>query len=153
MRTSARADYAIQVLLKLAADPTRPITCEAVASTQDIPARFMRDLRQAGLVRGQGGYRLGRAAAEITGRDTTGRDTTGRDTTGRDTTGRDTTGRDTTGRNTVDGEFLSVRGAPRPAPSCHGTAAGMAPFRSGLDALLRATADLLTGAAPARVAA
>jgi hypothetical protein len=122
MRISARADYAIRVLLELAAGPTRPITCEAVASTQDIPARFMRDLRQAGLVRSQGGYRLGRAAAEITVPDT------------------------------VDGEFLSVRGEPRPAPSYHGTAAGMAPSRSGLDALLRATVDLLTGAAPARVA-
>jgi Rrf2 family protein len=139
MRISARADYAIRVLLELAADTTRPITCEAVATTQDIPARFikavMRDLRQAGLVRSQrgceGGYWLARAAGEVTVRDAV---------------------------VAVDGEFLSVRGEPRPALAYHGTAAGMAPFWSGveagLDELLRATtiADLLTGAAPARVA-
>jgi Rrf2 family protein len=139
MRISARADYAIRVLLELAADTTRPITCEAVASTQDIPARFIkaviRDLRQAGLVRSQrgceGGYWLARPAGKVTVRDAV---------------------------VAVDGEFLSVRGEPRPALSYHGTAAGLTPFwsdvESGLDAILRATtiADLLTDAAPARVA-
>jgi len=139
MRISARADYAIRVLLELAADTTRPITCESVASTQDIPPRFikavLRDLRQAGLVRSQrgceGGYWLDRGAEEITVRDVV---------------------------VAVDGEFLSVRGEPRPALTYHGTAAGLAPFWSeveaGLDAILRATtlADLLTGAAAARVA-
>ncbi len=139
MRISARADYAIRVLLELAADTTRPITCEAVASTQGIPARFikavMRDLRQAGLVRSQrgceGGYWLAKPAGEVTVRDAV---------------------------VAVDGEFLSVRGEPRPALAYHGTAAGLAPFWSdveaGLDAILRATtlADLLTDAAAARVA-
>ncbi|WP_410624054.1 RrF2 family transcriptional regulator [Amycolatopsis sp. cmx-8-4] len=134
MRISARADYAIGVLLERAADTARPITCEAVASTQDIPARFikavLRDLRQAGLVRGQrgceGGYWLARDAAEITVRDAV---------------------------VAVDGEFLSVRGEPRPALAYHGTAAGLTPFWSGLEsglaAILRATtiADLLTDAA------
>jgi Rrf2 family protein len=134
MRISARADYAIRVLLELASDTTRPITCEAVASAQDIPARFikavLRDLRQAGLVRSQrgceGGYWLGRAAAGITVRDAV---------------------------VAVDGEFLSVRGEPRPALAYHGTAAGLTPFWSGLEsglaAILRATtiADLLTDAA------
>jgi DNA-binding IscR family transcriptional regulator len=58
----------------------------------------------------------------------------------------------------VDGEFLSVRGEPRPALAYHGTATGLGPFwsgvESGLDAILRATtlADLLTGAAADRVA-
>lgn len=139
MRISARADYAIRVLLELAADTTRPITCEAVASAQGIPARFikavMRDLRQAGLVRSQrgceGGYWLARPAVEVTVRDAV---------------------------VAVDGEFLSVRGEPRPALAYHGTAAGLAPFWSDvearLDGILRATtiADLLTGAAAARVA-
>ncbi|MGW4524746.1 Rrf2 family transcriptional regulator [Amycolatopsis sp. NPDC004378] len=89
MRISARADYAIRVPLELAADTSRPITCAAVASAQDIPARFikavMSDLRQAGLV-----------------------------------TVRDVV-------VVVDGEFLSVRGEPRPAPAYHGTAAGLTP--------------------------
>jgi Rrf2 family protein len=119
MRISARADYAIRVLLELAADTSRPITGEAVASTQDIPARFikavLRDLRQAGLVRSQrgceGGYWLARDAAEITVRDAV---------------------------VAVDGEFLSVRGEPRPALAYHGTAAGLTPFWSGVESGLAA---------------
>ncbi|WP_067674077.1 RrF2 family transcriptional regulator [Nocardia miyunensis] len=74
MRVSARSDYAIRMLVELAADGTKPLTCEAIASSQDIPYRFLksvvRDLRGAGLVRSQrgceGGYWLGRPAAEIT---------------------------------------------------------------------------------------
>lgn len=66
MRVSAKSDYAIRVLVELAADRTRPLTCEAIAQSQDIPYRFLksvvRDLRQAGLVRSQrgceGGYWL-----------------------------------------------------------------------------------------------
>jgi Rrf2 family protein len=73
MRISARTDYAIRVLVELAADSVRPLTCENIASSQDIPYRFLkavvRDLRQAGLVRSQrgceGGYWLGRDAATI----------------------------------------------------------------------------------------
>ena len=74
MRISARTDYAIRVLVELAADTTRPLTCEGIASSQQIPYRFLkavvRDLRQAGLVRSQrgceGGYWLSRPAEEIT---------------------------------------------------------------------------------------
>lgn len=73
MRISARTDYAIRVLVELAADTSRPLTCEGIASSQQIPYRFLkavvRDLRQAGLVRSQrgceGGYWLGRAAESI----------------------------------------------------------------------------------------
>jgi Rrf2 family protein len=73
MRISARTDYAIRVLVELAADTTRPLTCEGIASSQQIPYRFLkavvRDLRQAGLVRSQrgceGGYWLGRPADSI----------------------------------------------------------------------------------------
>jgi Rrf2 family protein len=73
MRISARTDYAIRVLVELAAAPDRPLTCEGIASSQQIPYRFLkavvRDLRQAGLVRSQrgceGGYWIGRPAAEI----------------------------------------------------------------------------------------
>jgi Rrf2 family protein len=73
MRISARTDYAIRVLVELAADTARPLTCEGIADSQQIPYRFLkavvRDLRLAGLVRSQrgceGGYWLGRPAGEI----------------------------------------------------------------------------------------
>jgi len=74
MHISAKADYAVRALVVLAADSTLPQTCEGIATTQEIPFRFLksvfRDLRSAGLVRSQrgceGGYWLGRAAEEIT---------------------------------------------------------------------------------------
>ena len=74
MRISARTDYAVRVLVSLAADASRPLTCEGIAAQQQIPYRFLkavvRDLRRAGLVRSQrgceGGYWLGREAAAIT---------------------------------------------------------------------------------------
>lgn len=73
MHISAKADYAVRALLELAQDQGRPLTCESIASSQEIPFRFLKsvvgDLRRAGLVRSQrgceGGYWLGRAAAEI----------------------------------------------------------------------------------------
>jgi Rrf2 family protein len=73
MRISARADYAIRALVELAADSEAPLSCEGIASSQDIPYRFLKailgDLRRTGLVRSQrgceGGYWLGRPAAEI----------------------------------------------------------------------------------------
>ncbi|MFF2327478.1 MULTISPECIES: RrF2 family transcriptional regulator [unclassified Streptomyces] len=74
MQISAKADYAVRALVELAADSARPLTCEGIASAQEIPFRFLksvfRDLRSAGLVRSQrgceGGYWLGRAADVIT---------------------------------------------------------------------------------------
>lgn len=74
MHISAKADYAARALLELACEPARPLTCEAIASSQDIPFRFLKsvvgELRKAGLVRSQrgceGGYWLGRPAEEIT---------------------------------------------------------------------------------------
>jgi Rrf2 family protein len=73
MRISARADYAIRALVELAADSEQPLTCEGIASSQDIPYRFLKsvlsDLRRVGLVRSQrgceGGYWLGRPAGGI----------------------------------------------------------------------------------------
>ncbi|MDN3356389.1 Rrf2 family transcriptional regulator [Actinomadura sp. DC4] len=73
MRISARADYAIRALLELAVDTSRPLTCEGIAQSQEIPHRFLkavfRDLRRAELVRSQrgceGGYWLSRDAASI----------------------------------------------------------------------------------------
>ncbi|MFC6599481.1 RrF2 family transcriptional regulator [Kitasatospora paranensis] len=74
MHISAKADYAARALVELACDTGRPLTCEAIASSQGIPFRFLKsvvgDLRRAGLVRSQrgceGGYWLGRPADEIT---------------------------------------------------------------------------------------
>jgi len=74
MRISAKADYAIRALVELAADTGRPLSCEAIAASQDIPYRFLKsvlsDLRHVGLVRSQrgceGGYWLGRDPAAIT---------------------------------------------------------------------------------------
>lgn len=74
MQISAKADYAVRALVELAADSGRPLTCEGIASAQDIPFRFLksvfRDMRQAGLVRSQrgceGGYWIGRDATTIT---------------------------------------------------------------------------------------
>jgi Rrf2 family protein len=73
MRISARADYAIRALVELAADSEAPLSCEGIASSQDIPYRFLKailgDLRRTGLVRSQrgceGGYWLGRPAGDI----------------------------------------------------------------------------------------
>ena len=73
MHISAKADYAVRALRELARDQGRPLTCESIASSQEIPFRFLKsvvgDLRRAGLVRSQrgceGGYWLGRGAAEI----------------------------------------------------------------------------------------
>jgi Rrf2 family protein len=73
MHISAKADYAVRALLELAQDTARPLTCEGIASSQEIPFRFLKsvvgELRRAGLVRSQrgceGGYWLGRPAEEI----------------------------------------------------------------------------------------
>ena len=72
MYISAKVDYATRVLLTLAASDA-PIRGEALAKEQSLPVRFVEntlvDLKRAGLVtshRGvDGGYRLGRAAKDI----------------------------------------------------------------------------------------
>ncbi|MFJ9242739.1 RrF2 family transcriptional regulator [Streptomyces sp. NPDC101776] len=80
MRISARADYAVRAVLELAvrgADAPAadgPVKAETIATAQDIPHKFLEgilgDLRRAGIVDsrrgGGGGYRLARAATEIT---------------------------------------------------------------------------------------
>ncbi|MFJ6728858.1 MULTISPECIES: RrF2 family transcriptional regulator [unclassified Streptomyces] len=93
MHISAKADYATRALLELACEPARPLTCEAMASAQGIPFRFLKsvvgELRRAGLVRSQrgceGGYWLGRPADEITVLDVV---------------------------RAVDGEIITLRGEP-----------------------------------------
>lgn len=106
MHISAKADYAVRALLELAAEPDRPLSCEAIASAQEIPFRFLKsvvaELRKAGLVRSQrgceGGYWLGRAAGEITLLDVS---------------------------RAVDGELLTLRGEAVAELAYPGAAAGL----------------------------
>jgi Rrf2 family protein len=74
MRVSARVDYAVRALVQLAADETRmPVKAEHLATTQDIPPKFLleilRQLKQKRLLvsrRGpEGGYVLAKPAGEI----------------------------------------------------------------------------------------
>ncbi|WP_392675058.1 RrF2 family transcriptional regulator [Streptomyces sp. LN785] len=106
MHISAKADYATRALLELAREPTRPLTCEAIASSQEIPFRFLKsvvgELRKAGLVRSQrgceGGYWLGRPAEEVTLLDVV---------------------------HAVDGELITLRGAPLAGLAYPGPAVGL----------------------------
>ena len=74
MQVSARVDYGARALAELASrDPGELVTSEDLARLQGIPVKFLEgiltQLRRAGLVyskRGvDGGYRLGRAADQI----------------------------------------------------------------------------------------
>jgi Rrf2 family protein len=72
MRLSARVDYALRALSELAA-ANAPRTVEQLSEAQHIPNKYLEsilgELRRSGLLRSQrgpeGGYRLSRAAAEI----------------------------------------------------------------------------------------
>lgn len=75
MRISARADYAVRAAAELAAaDQETPVRAETLASSQDIPYRFLEgilsDLRRDGIVISQrgagGGYRLALPADQVT---------------------------------------------------------------------------------------
>jgi Rrf2 family protein len=74
MRVSAKVDYALRAMAELAAAPPGVnTTAEQLASTQQIPPKFLESilsqLRSGGLVASQrgaeGGYQLARAADEI----------------------------------------------------------------------------------------
>ena len=74
MYISAKVDYAVRAMCAVADAGDRPVTAEALASSQGLPPKFLEsilnDLRRAGLLRSQrgaeGGYRLARTAKEIT---------------------------------------------------------------------------------------
>jgi Rrf2 family protein len=77
MRVTAKVDYAVRaatMLASRAADDGRPVKGDRIATSQDIPVKYLEnilsELRQAGIVRSQrgaeGGYWLARPAAEIT---------------------------------------------------------------------------------------
>ena len=73
MRITARVDYAVRAALELAAVAPGALTCDKIATAQDIPSRFLQsilgDLQHARLVTSQrgreGGYRLALPPSEI----------------------------------------------------------------------------------------
>ena len=73
MRVSAKVDYALRALAELAVAPPGPVKAERLADAQGIPLKFLEniltELRRAEIVSSQrgaeGGYRLARAAEEI----------------------------------------------------------------------------------------
>jgi len=123
MHISAKADYAARALVELARDSARPLTCEAIASSQMIPFRFLKsvvgELRRGGLVRSQrgceGGYWLSRPAEEITLLDVV---------------------------RAVDGEVFTLRGEPLAALAYPAPAAGL----PGVWRSVEASAAALLGA-------
>jgi Rrf2 family protein len=73
VQVSARVDYALRAVVQIASRPTSVTTKRELSETQNIPARFLENILLQ-LVRSsilaatrgpQGGYALGRAAAEI----------------------------------------------------------------------------------------
>jgi Rrf2 family protein len=74
VRVSAKADYAVRAMIELGAGAEdTPVKGELIASSQDIPVRFLEnilaELRHAGLVNSRrgsdGGYWLGQPADQI----------------------------------------------------------------------------------------
>jgi len=74
MRISAKADYAVQAAVVLAAENSRgPLKAEAIAHSQEIPLKFLlnilSDLKRSRIVSSQrgthGGFQLARPASDI----------------------------------------------------------------------------------------
>ncbi|MCZ2857949.1 RrF2 family transcriptional regulator [Blastococcus sp. VKM Ac-2987] len=73
VRINARVDYAVRAVVELAAVAPEALTCDRIATAQNIPNRFLQailaDLQHARLVTSQrgrdGGYRLALPASEI----------------------------------------------------------------------------------------
>ncbi|WP_369186858.1 Rrf2 family transcriptional regulator [Streptomyces sp. R08] len=141
MRISARADYAVRAVLELAVHgDDGPVKAETIATTQDIPHKFLEgilgDLRRAGIVDsrrgGGGGYRLARAAEAITVADVI---------------------------RAVDGPIVSVRGERPTGLAYTGSAEPLLPLWIALRANVRrilegvTVADIATDALPEPVRA
>jgi Rrf2 family protein len=139
MRISAKADYAVRAAITLAAaEPGTDVAAEAIARSQDIPHKFLEailtDLRRDGVVtssRGsRGGYRLSRAANQVTVADVI---------------------------RAVDGPLVSVRGERPPDLAYVGAAEQLLPLWIGLRANVRSVlegvtlADLAAGRLPGRI--
>src|SRR3954452_9874744 len=73
VRITARVDYAVRAAIELAAAAPDALTCDKIATAQNIPSRFLQailgDLQHARLVTSQrgrdGGYRLALPPTEI----------------------------------------------------------------------------------------
>ncbi len=126
MRISAKADYAVRAVVELAASAgDGHLTAEALATSQDIPRKFLEailsDLRRAGLVasvRGSGGgYRLRADPADVTVADVV---------------------------RAVDGPLVSVRDARPPDLEYTGSAAPLLELWIALRASVRAVLDTVT---------
>jgi Rrf2 family protein len=141
VRVSAKSDYALRALIELACRPTgSPVSAEEIGRLQAIPHGFLQailaDLRRAGVVlsqRGQsGGWRLGRAAEDVTVADVI---------------------------RAVDGPLVSVHGERPESVSYNDSAASLQHVwiaaRSSLREVCEAVTiqDLADGSLPARVAA
>lgn len=139
MRISAKSDYAVRAMLELALAPDL-VSCEAIATAQQIPATFLRnvimlDLKRAGLVsstRGsEGGYRLARTPDEVSVADII---------------------------RAVDGPMATVQGVQPHAVAYSGTAEVLRPLWVAVRASLRSVlenvhlSDLVTGQLPEPVA-
>ena len=141
MRVSAKADYAVRACAELATSPEgTAVPAEVLAAGQGIPTTFLErilgDLRRAGVVtsvRGRsGGYRLARAAAQVSLADVI---------------------------RAVDGPLVTVRDERPPALSYDGSAAALLDVWVALRASVRdvldevSLADLVAGELPAPVQA
>ncbi|WP_029288673.1 Rrf2 family transcriptional regulator [Cellulomonas sp. HZM] len=139
MRVSAKADYAVRACAELAASPHGdPVTADVLAGGQGLPVSFVErilgDLRRGGLVasvRGRaGGYRLARAADEITLAEVI---------------------------RAVDGPLVTVRDERPPSLSYEGSAASLLDVWVALRASVREVLDqvtlasLVSGKLPAHV--
>jgi Rrf2 family protein len=136
---SAKSDYAVRAMLTLAAqEGPRPVKGELIATSQDIPVKFLEnilvDLRRAGLVASQrgaeGGYRLSRPASDITVADVI---------------------------RAVDGPLANIRGIRPEEAEYTGTAESLRDVWIAMRAALRQVlehvtlADVASGALPASV--
>ena len=139
MNISAKSDYAVRAMLTLAnQESPRPVKGELIATSQDIPVKFLEnilvDLRRAGLVASQrgaeGGYRLGRPATDITVADVI---------------------------RAVDGPLANIRGVRPEEAAYSGPAEGLRDVWIAMRAALRQVlehvtlADVAAGALPASV--
>ncbi len=137
MYISAKADYALRALVTLVVED-RPLTADALARSQGIPANYLEniliDLRRAGILvnrRGaEGGYRLTRPATEVAAADV---------------------------MRAIEGPLAEVRGLRPEATEYEGSAVYLRDLWVAVRASLRAVlervslADLAAGRFPAQV--
>ena len=125
MRISAKEDYAVRAAVELAAAAPATVKREQIARAQEIPLAFLEnillELKRAGIATAQrgpeGGYRLGRPAAEISVADVV---------------------------RAVSGPLATVRGVRPPALQYGGTAEPLQDVWIALRANIRAVLESVT---------